>query len=308
MRTPVVNKPPSEKIILALAEYEYLTALQITRLLYSLGSLTYVKDKLKSLVDSGYALSLGGRGANLPLIYTLSGEGRQYASFLGMPTAKRFRPSEEPKKSVYFMRHTLAINDVLISARLLSQTVPGIVLNNTFQERDLRRKIYVAIPEPTKPRGRTVRNICIEPDASLDFIIHEDWHEHTFRDFFHLEVYRTLPPLEQRFKQKVKGYVVMALTGQQEALFYTSALSIAVFAATDQQTRTLKRWTEEALQELGQPAEGQRFFFASIKTDTARPAEMYLAPVWQQAFADAPTPLLVLEERQTFLEEEGNGE
>jgi hypothetical protein len=96
---------------------------------------------------------------------------------LGKPTELRFRPGEAYDKAynLFFMRHTLAVIDVLIAARLLTQTIPGIVLNNMFQERELRRKIYVAISQDKeKPR-----NICLEPDASLDFTIQQAW-----RDFF----------------------------------------------------------------------------------------------------------------------------
>jgi hypothetical protein len=58
------------------------------------------------------------------------------------------------------------------------------VLNNLFQERDLRRKIYVAIPQDKeKPR-----NICLEPDASLDFMVQQAW-----RDFFILNSIATCP-------------------------------------------------------------------------------------------------------------------
>jgi hypothetical protein len=77
-------------------------------------------------------------------------------------------------------------------------------------------------------------------------------------------------------------------------MFHTPALSIAVFAATDQQKAVLKRWTEEALHEM--PQEGQRFFFTSIATSEASPTELFLEPVWEQAFSSTPTPLLVLEE------------
>jgi hypothetical protein len=84
-------------------------------------------------------------------------------------------------------------------------------------------------------------------------------------------------------------------TGQHQALFHTSALSIAVFAQTKEMAEILKTWTEEALTKLAQPAEGQRFFFNTIDDPTsAQPAEMYLAPIWQQAFGTANTPLLVL--------------
>jgi hypothetical protein len=84
-------------------------------------------------------------------------------------------------------------------------------------------------------------------------------------------------------------------TGQHQALFHTSALSIAVFAQTKEMAQTLKEWTEEALTKLAQPAEGQRFFFNTIADPTsATPTEMFLAPIWQQAFGTATTPLLVL--------------
>jgi hypothetical protein len=90
--------------------------------------------------------------------------------------------------------------------------------------------------------------------------------------------------------------VTYATSGQHEALFHTPALSIAVFAATEHMAGTLKRWTEEALAELNRPDEGDMFFFGSMDVAKASPEEMYLTPVWQQAFRDATVPLLVLEE------------
>jgi hypothetical protein len=177
-------------------------------------------------------------------------------------------------------------NPGLISARLLTQTVPGIVLNNLFQERELRRKIYVAIPQnKEKPR-----NICLEPDASLDFTVQQAW-----RDFFHIELYRHLPT-ERRFKQKVQGYLAYAQSSRHQELFHTQALSIALFAATEQLTQTLKRWTEEVLTTLNQPAEGQRFFFSSIIPGQVSPTELFLSPLWQLAFSHTVTPLLMLAE------------
>jgi hypothetical protein len=104
-------------------------------------------------------------------------------------------------------------------------------------------------------------------------------------------------PVETLWKQKVTGLVTYRQTGQHEVLFHTSALSIVVFAQTKEMAQTLKEWTEEALTKLAQPGEGQRFFFNTIDNPTsAEPAEMYLAPVGQQAFGDAKTPLIVLKE------------
>jgi hypothetical protein len=146
-----------DKIIVALAAFDYLTAEQITRLLYSASSLTHVREQMKLLVDNGSVLTLGGRTVNLPLIYTLSSAGRHYASLLGATKGKRVRPSEEKDKghNPYFLKHTIAVTDVLIAARLLSERVPAIHLSRMYTERELKRRISVTLSG--KP-------VCLELD------------------------------------------------------------------------------------------------------------------------------------------------
>jgi hypothetical protein len=208
---------------------------------------------------------------------------------LGAAKGKRFRPSEEADKgrNPYFLKHTMAVTDVLISARLLANSHADIELTRIITERELKRKIYVSIPE----------KISVEPDASCEFLVTETWHEkpQTWKDFFHIEVYRNLPPVAWRFKQKIQGYVTYALRGHHEALFHTAALSIAVIAVSKQMAATLKQWTEETLQEMGRPAEGEWFFFCSLDPATTTPEEIFLSPVWEQAFSTDKTPLIVLE-------------
>jgi hypothetical protein len=289
MRPPLHMAKGHADILRVLALFDYLTAVQVTRLCYSPGSLKYVKAQLKSLADTGLVLCLGGRGTNLPLIYTLTGKGRRLAGTLSGQQPKRFRPQEAREKQVNlsFMQHTLAVNDVLISARLLSESRPDITLTRMYREPELRRRIYVQLPE----------RICIEPDAGCQFLstkMGEDRTE-TWEDFFFIEVYRTLPPVKERFKQKIQGLVTYVATGQHEALFETSALSIAVIAQTPQLATTLKSWTEEALRERERPIDGDWFFFCSVSPAAASPEELFLSPVWEQAFGSAKTPLLVLE-------------
>jgi hypothetical protein len=170
-----------EKIIAALAEFDYLTVAQITRLLYSPASITHVHEQMKLLVEKGYVLTLGGRAVNLPRIYTLRSTGRHYASLLGAARGKRFRPSEEKDKghNPYFLKHTIAVTDVLIAARLLADSVPAIRLTRMYTERELKRKIYIPLAG---------KSVCLEPDASLLFRITETWHDspETWEDFFTL--------------------------------------------------------------------------------------------------------------------------
>jgi hypothetical protein len=289
MRTLAQLLTGAEKILCALAEFDYLTAEQLTRLLYAPSSLRFVRKKLQALVASGLVLALPSRAITLPYIYTPTSKGYTYLARLGMQQAKRVRPVKEREKAqnLFFREHTMAVTDVLIGAKLLAQTTPGIVLNRLYLERELKRKIYVELP--TNFARDQTRQICLEPDASCDFTIQGKW-----QDFFHLEVYRT-HLREYRFKQKIHGYLVYAASPLHQQLFHTPALAIAVFCATEQLAATLQRWTEEVLHERKQPELGERFFFRSLMDPaTASPAEMYLTPVWKQAFGEAPTPLLLL--------------
>jgi hypothetical protein len=289
MSTTAQTRKGAEKILIALAEFDYLTAEQLTRLLYSENSISFVRKKLKALVAAGFVLALPRRSVTLPRVYTLTSTGSAYTAALGIQDARRVRPVDERDKArnLLFLEHSLAVSDVLISARLLSQTHPGIALTRMYTERQLKRKIYVAIPE----------KICIEPDTSCEFRITETWHQEpqTWEDFFYLEVYRNLPPVDWRFKQKIKGYVAYAATGQHEALFATPAIGIAVIAQKDDVTATLKRWTEDVLRKAAQPEQAGLFFFCNLDPATASPEEMFLSPFWEQPLSSAKTPLLVLE-------------
>jgi hypothetical protein len=239
---------------------------------------------------------------NLPQIYTLSGVGRSFAAAMGTAPRQRFRPSEEQEKghNPFFLKHTMAVTDVLIAAKLLSQTHPAITLSRMITERQLKRKIHVELPDGTSESGTRFQTICIEPDASCQFLITETWHTppQTWEDFFHIEVYRHLPPAEWYFKQKIQAYVYYALNGWHERFFHTPVLSIAVIAQTKQMAATLKRWTEEVLEVTNQKEEGDWFFFCSLNTATASPEELFLSPVWEQAFGTTKTPLLILDEEK----------
>ena len=280
----------SEKLLAFLALFGYLTAEQLRKVSgYQPKSLGFVRQKLNSLVADGFVMTLPGRFVTQPRIYTLTAKGYTAASALGIQMAKRVRPSEERDKARnrFFIEHTLAVSDVLIAAWQLSHTHPGIVLSRMLTERELQRKIYVAIPE----------RVCIEPDASCEFTITTtvDNTQVRWQDFFHIEVYRNLPPADWRFKQKVMGYVTAVATGQHEALFQTPALSIAVIAQTEPMAATLKQWAEQALTDMHLPEEGERFFFSDIAVSDESPTDVFLSPVWEQAFRTTTTPLLVLE-------------
>jgi hypothetical protein len=284
-----------EQSLCFLGTFGYLTSRQLTKLLYGATSpnwethLRYVQRILHAQVTEELVIPLPGRFVTMPTVYTLSGKGYSATTALGMPQRRRIRRSEQAEKrhNILYLQHTMAVTEVLIAAHLLSQTQPGIQVTRLYTERELKRKIFVTLSD---------RTICLEPDASLEFLLQEDSQAEDVQDFFHLELYRNLPPQDWRFKQKIAGYVTCAESGQHELLFHTPALSVAVIAQTPVMAQTLKRWTEETLSESGQPEQGERFFFRSGDVATASPAELFLTPFWQQPFSDTKTPLIIREE------------
>jgi hypothetical protein len=276
------------KILQSLGEFSYLTIDQIIALHYKEASRSYVRKEVNALLTAGLAMALPRATVTQPRLFTLTGDGQRVVAHVsGVPT-KRVRRSDEQDKghNSYFVQHTIAITDVLIRAKLLSQAIPGIALHRLYVERELKRKIYVA---PLGQDTERQRPLCLEPDASLHFVTAGN-----IEDFFHLEIYRT-HLREERFKRKIRGYVAYINSTLHQQLFQTPALAIVFFCATDPLAETLLRWTEEVLHDVGQEYIGERFFFRHIATDNASPIEMYLAPVWKQAFSKTTTPLLVLE-------------
>jgi hypothetical protein len=283
-----------EQSLCFLGTFGYLTSRQLAKLLYGATSpkwethLRYVQRILHAQVAEELVIAVPGHVVTMPTIYTLSGKGYSAAAALGMPKRRRIRPSEEADKAknLSFLAHTIAVTDVLIAAHLLGKTQPDIQLTRLYTERELKRKIFVKLSE---------RTVSLEPDASLEFLLQaEDW-----QDFFHLELYRHLPPAAWRFKQKIQSFVMYAESGQHEVLFQTPALSIAVIAQTPEMVNTLKRWTEETLLEIGQPEQGERFFFRNADVATASPVELFLTPFWQQPFSAIKTPLIIRKDEQS---------
>jgi hypothetical protein len=280
------------KIINDLAAFHYLTVSQLMTVEeYKESARSYIHKEVNELVADGYLLALPRQIVSQPRLYTLTTKGRKFAAVLGIAAYKRYRKGEEVERgeNVSFVAHTIAVTDILIAARLLAKRVPAIRLNRMLTERELKRTIYVPVPG----ERTTQRNICIEPDGAVDFTIQDTW-----QDFCYLEVYRHhLNKL--RFQHKIAGYVTALVSGLHERLFQTPAMAVAVIATTDKLKGTLKQWTEEALAAIDRKDAGDRFFFCSLDTATTNPEDMFLSPVWEQAFDMRKTPLIVLTEETT---------
>src|SRR3954453_3738460 len=86
-------------VLLALNRFHYLTAAQLSRLLYPKlkDENRYAQRKLKQLAAADYALQLRAlpkpQYGQAPYVYTLARKGRMYVQGLGVTVDSYFRPS-----------------------------------------------------------------------------------------------------------------------------------------------------------------------------------------------------------------------
>jgi hypothetical protein len=287
------KRDTTHALLCAVGKYPFLTAEQAIKICnYSPSSLTYVREQLKYLAGKGYIVRFDKvRQYGIPIAHVLSTKGGKYVASCDATVNLTLQPKEIAEKSPYFILHTQAVNDVLLSAELLEQTVPHVVLHRMIHEVELNRHpIFVEVTTLTTDGQSKPECIGLKADGILDFHIQQQW-----QDFIKVEVYRSFID-EKRWKEKVRAYVAY-LKDQHQKLYGTNALTIAVFATLGDRLRdTLKRWTEEELKRIHASAQGTRFCFRSLDTAATSPIDMYLTPVWYQAFETAPTPLLMLED------------
>ncbi|HEX5575585.1 MAG TPA: hypothetical protein VFX42_06890, partial [Gemmatimonadales bacterium] len=53
-QTPLIIRRADHDVMNAISQYQCMTAMQVTKLLFSVKSLTWVQTKLKRLADAGY--------------------------------------------------------------------------------------------------------------------------------------------------------------------------------------------------------------------------------------------------------------
>ncbi len=284
---PFILGVTDDAILAALAQYYYLTALQVTRLLVSRGALTRVQTKLKRLTDAGYLQRLylprPSQSGKAPSIYTLARRGLNYLMASERATNPRYHPVEQTELSYLFLSHTLAVNDFLIGARLLTRQLPDVVLNDSRHERELKREpVHVTI---TEGPHHTPTKLAVIPDGWLQFHVHAAAETGVVLelDRGHIE--------QKRWRRRVAALLAYA-RGPYEEQFHTPAITIAVLATPGEKRATdLLRWTEAELTARGETAEADLFRFTGLPPDSD-PLALYTVPTWLRPFDPRPVPLI----------------
>ncbi len=286
VRAKLILTASDDNILRALARYHYLSARQIVRLLYSPGSLSYVQARLKVLCAAGYLrrcfLPRPSRTGSAPLVYALSRRSASLLTRQGIEARATSWRSASQAHSYLFLAHTLAVNDVLISAERLCQLNERFELSAMQHERDLKRR-------PTPVTLDDNLTVGVVPDGWLDIRVHLPGGD--YQCCLALELDRGT--IQQRaWRQKLKALLAWS-RGPYLNVFGTSALTIAVACTTGPLRRQqLLSWTEAELRTLNREEDAALFRFCAESALQLEPETYFLGPGWYRPFRKGGQPLI----------------
>lgn len=278
-----VPGPADELLLLAINRYFYLTASQVTRLLYAPTSHTYAQARLKRLADTGclqrYFLPRPTRTGSAPLVYSLARRGLNALREWGYPVGRRLRPAEVRQLTYLHLAHTLALNDVLIALELLCRSAGALRIAEVRHERDLKLEpVVVTLPDGTR-RG-------VIPDGWVDLRI-----AGRYQECYAFELDRGTTAAKP-WRRKVAALVAYA-DGPYQQAFGTRSLTVAVIATPGEgRAAQLRRWTEAELRSMGREDAAGLFRFCGTPLPGHDPAQFFGSAAWQAPLSDDPQPLL----------------
>jgi len=183
--------------------------------------------------------------------------------------------------SEYFIPHTLAINDVLISADLLERTRPHVGVVDLIHEKSM-----AAIKVPTGNGNQE----GVITDGILTFGISNTDGE--YEQTFFLEV--DGGSKAGRWKSKIRRLISYG-TGPYKQHCDTPYFTVLVITPMGEaHMHNLRRWTADVLTEdgLGGTPWEQSFVFTALPAATTPPDAFWLGEGWHDAFSARPMRLI----------------
>lgn len=258
------------RIVRAVYEMRFLTREQVQLLEFSPSTASFCKRRLALLyhhgfLDRKFIPSVGGFGSTRA-IYCLAPKGAELVAHelaLGLADLD-WRPRDADRE-LYFLQHTLGINDFRISALLAAQR-RGLNINWT-DERSLRRREMRDYVPDTKSKDQ----LTIVPDGYFTLEIVANTAAYA------LELDRATVE-EKPFKRKIRAYGEWKRTGTYAKRFGTDSLRVLFVVASNRRDpyrlARIKRWCE---------AEGGRSLFWFADSGDVTGESVFSGPIWHVA-------------------------
>jgi hypothetical protein len=291
-KKPLMLTPRDEKILRAIYEYRYMTALDVAWLLFKPTSRTHVTEILSSLAGGddlqthSYLCRFGLPSVgNSERVYTLGAKGRSFLAEHGLPITWYFRPYKLKHFSYSHVQHNLILTRFVVALNVwirkqtdftLSTIRFGHELTGTPGRVTVEGKTVPVIPDAWILLGRTRTRsqipIFLEIDRGMEF--------------------------QKRFKEHIRARIQFYYSGEYERMFGSE--SVRIYYATSGQApeyrerrrATMRLWTSQVLEELHLQDWADVFRFASLEFDKLYDLTLFEKPVWYRP--DSPTPVALL--------------
>jgi hypothetical protein len=220
------------------------------------GSTTRANARLLALTDAGLLrrFFLGTSGAGQKALYALSPKGAQ---LVGVPLRAPRRRKDEALVADFVVQHQLTVNEIYCVVKYRPMNLDGF---------SFRR--WIAFHEPVLPGLRLI------PDG------YAEWQMPSGVQGAFLEIDLGHEGLTI-WKEKVRNYLQLALSGEFERRFTHNRFRVLVIAPSERRVRSIRTTVVAATQKI--------FWFASLE---AIRAEGFFASVWLRPTGDERKPLL----------------
>lgn len=251
-----VNRP-KHLILQAIGKFQYLSAYQLTRLLFSPTSQTYTWQHVSELKRAGYVTQLelpSLRFGRPRAFYCLTSKGYRYLDDPSLPDPPRFRSVNEPYRNALFLKHTEACNDLVILAHNLPKADDRLQLTRSLSEAQIKKTKFALKPDGwielygTKPAAT-----AFEMDRATEG--------------------------KERWKDKISAYSAYVREDYQSD-FQSNSLTIAVVTSSRRRMGDLLTWTEIALRAVNDLALTPLLYFASFDPVETTPSHVFFRPIW----------------------------
>jgi hypothetical protein len=301
-KTPFTGITPSYDVLLrgsqempiGLYHLHMATARQLCRLHYADGSFKAVRENLRILHEHKYvqldAVPVKSvKATRSPYFYALDKLGIEYLEAAGLDVYKPFRSSKEIDKAYIFIKHTLELNDIIISAALLKRSNKNIWLESFRHERELKRTPY-----RTKWQGGGYNLI---PDSLLLFRVQlADGRQGRLP----VVVEHDRGSEEQKyFRRRIRAYLHMVRNEGYKQLFGVNGITIAfTTSANVERLKQIREWTGKELEETGETQYQHLFYFTFLnlpkKPDDAPldPYQVWINTTWLPLYENRAVSLL----------------
>jgi len=217
--------------------------------------------------------------------------GRTYLEELGAEVSGRFSSSEQAKKALLFLEHTLAINDILIAASLLARDFEDITLAHREHEATLKTKpLRVTYMQRLREGGETAITQTLIPDAWLDMYVGDRKKQRYWRFSIWLELDRGTIQA-RKFIRKARSIIEYLKSGEYQKRFHSEVALIAfVTTAGQDRVQQICTWIHEEAERTDDTGIEPLFFTTAISSPPD-PLDFFFSPLWLNPGSDKPTPL-----------------